>query len=386
MQIRKANYSKFSSFSFISFLLIFLFLFQACKKVDISDSFASTTYNPTTNSEQTKSFFIIPANSPDALKIIAKEMQQQFKENDVQDFLNWHGLPLWSKVIKFEKDKNGSITYAIPTQKDGEVTGFFAATIDKSNKIKLEMHRESAVFAKMEEYSYANININKTKVLLNYFSGITDVTAKAKKSETNNNLWDCLWYWVATTSLNLNNKKDSGTQNFRDGGYGNGYWLIVCMNIPDPPGGGGGTGGGSSGGSNNCDIYEEEFANNWWSNEPSSISAYDLENMVNRLAGYLLLNAPQIEWLIGHPDRVLEIDRFIGDGNDSQKNQLARDHLEEMLVDIPYLTFVHNHGQTGDPYKMWWEDEPWLNNPNNFNLDITRASNQIYELNEAEKA
>ena len=48
-------------------------------------------------------FFTISEKSPNALKAIVKEMQKQFKENDVQDFLNWHGQPVWSEIIKFEK-------------------------------------------------------------------------------------------------------------------------------------------------------------------------------------------------------------------------------------------------------------------------------------------
>jgi hypothetical protein len=78
-------------------------LFQACKKADIVNS--ADKNSPAYASTQAKDFFTISVNAPDAEKAIVKEMQKQFKENDIQDFLKWHGQPVWEKIIKFEKIK-----------------------------------------------------------------------------------------------------------------------------------------------------------------------------------------------------------------------------------------------------------------------------------------
>ena len=256
MSIRKLNYAKLNRLSFITLLLIFIFLFQACKKADISNTSLSANNNsvstkdtPAIISEQPKDFFTLSVNAPNAEKAIVREMQSQFKENDIRNFLNQYGQPLWKKILKLWKNENGSVTYAIPTQKGGEISGFFAATIDSASEIKFEMHRKSAIALKKAEYSYANITLNKSKGILNYFSDKSNVNPTTQSSETNN-LWDCSFYWVEQTSLqssNFGTPQDTTTQNTTGTGGGNGgYWVIVCIYYEGP--GGGGTGGGETGG------------------------------------------------------------------------------------------------------------------------------------------
>lgn len=384
MQISKLNLIQPWKFSFIIAMLIFPFLFQACKKADIVNG--TDKNSPATVSMQAKDFFTISMDAPDAEKSIVKEMQKQFKENDVLDFLKWHGQPLWRRIIKFEEDKNGSVTYAIPTQKNNEITRFFAATIDKANAVKLEMHRKAAIALKKGEYTYADINSDRSIAIFNIFNN------KTKNSEQTNSLFLHCWFeWVEQTTF-----QKTTTSNMESVvHHPRGYWELICM---ETSGGGGGTGGGGGGtggddtgggGTGGCGGgggHEETFNYKWWSNESSLLSPCNLLEAINRLSYFLELNTAQLNWLRRHPSMIEELDRYIGGGGSQQTNQIAKDDLDKMMNDNDYLLFVESHENTGDPLKMWWEDDNWLNNPNNFNLDITRSPTELAELNAAEKA
>ncbi len=381
MPIRSFRFSAFKNFVLFSFFL--LLIFQSCKKIDISESVLSTDIKPVSTIEQSKDFFTISEKAPDPAKTIAKEMQGQFKEKDIQDFINWHGLLLWSRVIKFEQAKNGTVTYAIPSQKNGVITGYIAATIDKGNAIKFEMHRKSAIEAKKTEYSYAGINVYKSKLILDIFSNTLKIV-----SPQQNNLGElyCWYTWVEQTTFqgtSSGSNKIITTQSVIIPG---GYWVTHCTYS-----GGGGTGGdpggGGTGGNTNCGGGggggTQTFANIWWGNESSSLTPCELVETINRLSISLGLSTGQIQWLLTQPERVVELDRFVGGGGDQQANQIAKDHLEKMMADNQYLTFVVNHAQTGDPLKMWWEDDVWLQYINyimnenifNFYMDATTVKN-----------
>ncbi len=341
--------------------LIYLFSFQACKKADVLNSFDNNS--PAAISIQARGFFTISENAPVEEKTIVNAMKNQLKENDVQDFLNWHGQPVWSKIIKFEKDKNGSVTYAIPTQKNNDITGFFAATIDKYNNIQFEMHRQSATALKKGEYSYANITLSKREMLLDYFNGKTKNAYESVNSETSS-YWSCYWQWIEVTTLQ---EANNNQQNMEDPGE-QGYWLIICIYNG---GGGGGTGGGGGGGGGTGGCggggNTETFNYKWWNNAASLLSPCELIAVINRLSPLLGLNALQIHYLMERPNRTEEIDRYLT--NNPQNIQIAKDHLDKLTQDIEYDNFVENHAQTGDPLKMWWEDENWLKINVRFGID-----------------
>ena len=46
--------------------------------------------------------------------------------------------------------------------------------------------------------------------------------------------------------------------------------------------------------------------------------------------------------------------------NNNGSISFANAHIIKMMQDNDYLLFDHNHSQTGDGSKMWWEDEAWL--------------------------
>ena len=58
-----------------------------------------------------------------------------------------------------------------------------------------------------------------------------------------------------------------------------------------------------------------------------------------------------------------------------------------MINDSDYLIFVdsYNNGFNAGT-EVWWENNIWLNNSNNFNLDIENGTGPYDELTSAEKA
>ncbi len=312
MQNSKLNLANPGKLSFVSIFLIFLLLFTACKKADIPNNFEKKSLAP--KSSQFLDFFTISENAPNAIRVIVKEMQKQLKENDVKDFLNWHGQPVWNKIIKFEKDKNGLTTYAIPTQKSGTITGFFAITFDKDN-IKFEMHRENAIKLKKAEYTYSNINLTVSKNILDIFSN----NPKLQNTEETNSLRNCFWIWIlnetfqkeSTSNMTIGGGDPGGYWEWHcevmgggpgGGGDPGGYWEWHCEVMGGGPGGGGDPGGGGGGGGGSGGVTggcgggggnTETFTSKWWSNEASILSPCELTEVVNRLAYLLGLNTLQ---------------------------------------------------------------------------------------------
>lgn len=88
------------------------------------------------------------------------------------------------------------------------------------------------------------------------------------------------------------------------------------------------------------------------------------------LGANLTLNAEQTTWLSTHVERAREIYNYLLSTTQVDASTIALSHIKVMMNDIDYLNFVIQHSSTGDYNKIWWEDDSWLQNPNNFNLDI----------------
>ena len=63
-------------------------------------------------------------------------------------------------------------------------------------------------------------------------------------------------------------------------------------------------------------------------------------------------------FLLQRPDITEEIDRYLT--NNPQNTQIAFEHIAKVSQDVDYFNFVLVHANTGDPLKIWWEDEVWL--------------------------
>lgn len=98
------------------------------------------------------------------------------------------------------------------------------------------------------------------------------------------------------------------------------------------------------------------------------------------------LSFDQAIWLDSHQVLAEEILDYIQTTSNQHATFIIEEHLNRLMSDAAYLSFVNAHASSSTSHKIWWEDDTWLTNPNNFNLDITFANNQYDELNEQEKA
>lgn len=101
------------------------------------------------------------------------------------------------------------------------------------------------------------------------------------------------------------------------------------------------------------------------------------------------LSYSQALFLKENPSYQKPLYNYLSKNYSSESVQIGKEHIELLMSNPDYEQFVNNHGSTGDPEIVWWEDDTWLDNPNNFNLDIDRAYDQydqFADLNVQEKA
>lgn len=221
----------------IAFFICFLsVLFYSCKKNDLNQT-------STITAQQVSDFYKLPADAPPETKIVVAEMQKQLSSQNVHDFLNWHGQPIWNKVFKLTNQENNTVTYLISTNKEGNNTAFIAATIYSTGEVRLELHRKNSLVSKAKEFSYAGIDLQKSTLFLNRFD-----EKSLETPNTNNNAGlmpadtYCWSEYVMVPCTQTLSKNDT-EQNAVAVCYA---WLEHCTILID--GGGGGTGGGSGGG------------------------------------------------------------------------------------------------------------------------------------------
>ncbi len=181
--------------------------------------------------------------------------------------------------------------------------------------------------------------------------------------------------------------------------------ICVVYEIPEGGGNGGGGGGQGPGGGGSWPYpptgqggggfpCAEEFGGSMINGlapiecNPNGGNPWPtLPSVVLVLKAMLNLNATQTSWLSlqMHLTRADEIFNYLENNNGS--SHLAIEHLNKMMISPEYLAFVIDHKENGGPSKMWWEDDTWLDDPDNFNLDITRdPGDNFKKLNAAEKS
>lgn len=146
---------------------------------------------------------------------------------------------------------------------------------------------------------------------------------------------------------------------------------------------------GTGGPSYNTGPYSDPNWYYWWSSGGGGgVGGYSgYSSAVNYLMNNLGLNTSQSDWLAQNPDRANEIYNYLQTTSQPNANQISIEHLNRLISDADYLSFVQNHYITSTSSLMWWEDDIWLSNPNNFNLDLDlNQNNQYDELTAAEKA
>jgi hypothetical protein len=114
----------------------------------------------------------------------------------------------------------------------------------------------------------------------------------------------------------------------------------------------------------------------------STILTIDYDYLETTLA----LTTAQYDWLYDNPLEAAQIYAFLQSSTQAEKIEIAKEHVNQIITDNNYMNFVKNHTSTGNSFIVWWIDNPWLDNANNFNLDITHETQQYDKLTAEEKA
>ena len=238
---------------------------------------------------------------------------------------------------------------------------------------------DKRMFHNSTDYS-DTANIERFVTLVNTGGeGFTDGT-------TVNNYQYELCYTIRSWTNTCQSLSGSGTNN-NNCGWVESY-TNVCITYETEGGSSGNSGGGNSGGGGGTWPFppsgpggggapcQEEFGASITNSilpiecNPSGGNPWPpLSSRVLYLKEILNLNPNQINWLIANTNRTNEIYDYLQADNSAPRLQIAQDHLEKMMESTEYLSLVVLHAQTGDGAKMWWDDDVWLDDPNNFNLD-----------------
>jgi len=95
------------------------------------------------------------------------------------------------------------------------------------------------------------------------------------------------------------------------------------------------------------------------------------------------LSQDQVSFLTSNPQFQIPIYNYISQNNSSQSIQISNEHIYLLMSEPDYAQFVTNHDNTGNHLILWWMDDIWLDNPQNFSLS---PDDDYYKLTAAEKA
>jgi len=108
---------------------------------------------------------------------------------------------------------------------------------------------------------------------------------------------------------------------------------------------------------------------------------------ITTLSNQLGLSYSQSLWLENNPLRANEIYNYLQSTTNPRANSIAIEHIDKMKLDLDYVAFNQQYYLNNSSNSVWWEDDNWLDNPNNFNLDLDQDQNGQYDrLTAAEKA
>ncbi|HMJ47193.1 MAG TPA: AHH domain-containing protein [Ferruginibacter sp.] len=305
----------------IIIFFIIVFLFNSCKKTEVKSAFFA---NP-----QIEAFLKIAANSSGELKIVTTELRQQlYTHNFVNDFIQWHGKPMWDKAI-FVKNKSNPELFngLIPVKSilTNEITAYITCNnlegkiIFKAfNKGQLadrfeENRRDSLTLKQLMIFPYLENRINGKNFIDLKTGTLTLSTKNVGQTETLTNnpvqiIWICVIYICDYCEGTDPNCPYGGTWQectpiYTEGGGGE-----PCTWCPPPPTGGGGC--------TNCEPPPGECESSkteWYSLIPPSGPCEGFPNSptVAYLANTLGLSSARVDWLNNHPNDALIIKQSI---------------------------------------------------------------------------
>lgn len=317
-------------------------------------------------------FFTLPASASAELQKIAAVIKSQDVQHDfLLTLIKKNGLPVWKSVITNLSNNqstqnqrgssiNDSLIFFIPFQSlsSSEITSYLVClkldtsynfrfyrknvldTINTSNENRQKFLKTAlSVFTLFEKQINQKDSLLINGIYNKYFSQASisfgDTIFNGRASRT-----DFSAYGVETcyrVQCDVQNSARTSVLFECYDCYTN--WYIDW-------GGGGGTsvswwfddGGGTYGTGEN-------------SNYPPVVVS--LINLLN-------LNFSEADFLANQIDRANEILFYLQTTSESNPNQIAIGHIDRMMNDMQYLSFVQIHAQSNPGGVMWWEDNSFL--------------------------
>lgn len=369
-----------------------------CKKTDLQKGHENSNVK-----ELRSNFFTLPTNASFAVKRVMKELKRQDAMTGfVNNFVINEGLPIWDKVIINEYNtqnivsSTGDTTLIIPyaIQNMEEIKGYIKAKLNGG--IILYLNRASDYIG----YSFTQDISTSGKTAVKYALAMMNVNSKTfggKDYTITDPLLNTAFHPNGTQGNELSVLGPDDVQicyRMRNGNLvdpaihcitvSTPYWPEIAgsdntggTNTSDPPQ----TGGGAATQPDPCG--NKQIVNG---NLPlgcgGTQNGYepDITEDYFTLADIQLfesLNLTQVLWnWIFSPQQInnaLKIKNYLVQNNASASaKDLAKKHIIQMKNDPDYLALVNSQASTGDPNKMWWEDQVWL--ANHFSLSVDRQT------------
>jgi|GEM_PF-1856311 len=431
---------KFKQIFYLSFILITgIFAFNACRK---SDQQANQSQLPIDNP---KFFSNHRTTDPTEAALVDFIRRKNEKSPFINKVISQIGYPYWDKMVVIPATSNKSgrgnsdslhTTFFIPFVREsqnfvnasmviqtypGDTTFSYKCDWQYKQRINgsplVDTTAENFAFLFMyldhNVFGHTRFTITDTTLFqdMPVPAGLTgreiriNPSANGKIAYNRNSLVTVMYcfYGYYCGTLDAITCNDENGCDYLNCATGQCYATATCFDfeVEEGTGGGGGSGtgtggtgtGGTSGGSGGtgsttpppCPTGPVTPDNVTNPCDPGWNST-SLSTIISFLSNYLSLSSSESTWLAQNPTLAIQLYQYATTSTVVEKVTIAKEHLQRMISDIEYYNFVQNHMQTGNAGLTWWNDLTWIENPNNFNLDITRAAEQIGDISAAEKA
>jgi hypothetical protein len=356
------------------------------------------------NSRLSEKFFSYSGTNPEMMAFINEIQKQNEQKNFLKFFVENNGYPIWDKSVIKTSTKGTFAIIPLVLNNVSETNGFIVAKKSGNSLFNFSLYRKDLLDTYGYEKKSSGYEAGTVQATVNYFNRnifgkqtqtlpnrrllpeqirmqypnhldeghLLGKFKSAGNHQTQLNSTSCVFIqestdWWYDPDGEDDPEHDSGNEYyvytttktsmfcFEDGtgGGGGGNWF-------DPGLGGGGGGGGPN-----------------------------LVDDVVFLTVAININPAQALWLNEHPDIASQLRNYV-EGSTSPANetkQKAIDHINNMMNDNNYLSFVNDQIDTGDPGIIWWEDDDWISDPDNINFDIDhQAPQQSIGITPEEKA
>lgn len=338
-------------------------------------------------SVQENNFFLVPPNASAGLKMVISELKRQDNERPLTAYIAENfGVPFWDKAISNENFSADSTLYFIPLrEKQGRSITAIISCIKTGTQFHFKMlskrHLERTIHVNPEHQSWIRGNLTAFAYFEQVINGVDSLRINGFYNKV-----------VRKAGISFETDRPATGRTANEWTF---YWVRYCESVESN------TTRLSSGPYYCWDVYSYSYGGSnvilgsspvWYDNlgggGSGSIGTSLDPSILLFLSTTLELNETQSLWLLQNPLFATQVDNYLKSFSPIPDHYVrnAKSHIEELMTRPSYSSFVQNHIQTSTSGKIWWEDNNWLDNPDNFNFDIDHNGQPYKKLTAAEKA